>query len=228
MKTIMAIGGHVGDAELTAGAVLATHSVKGDRIVTVALTAGEKGNPKGISVEDYRKQKIEEANNFAKLLNGEAIVLDYKDAELEYSKEAVLKVAQVIRNYKPSIIMTHWKNSMHKDHALCHKIVLDAQLYACLDVEELIGDKHFAQVVFSENWEDSEGYVPYYYINVEEGYELYKKALKTSWFIMNSPSFKYYEYYTNLLKVRGIFARMNYAQTFTILEHQKVVKKEGF
>ena len=35
-KVIMAIGGHVGDMELTAGGVLATMALKGYKIVTAA------------------------------------------------------------------------------------------------------------------------------------------------------------------------------------------------
>ena len=42
MAVILAIGAHIGDMELTCGGVLATHALKGDKIVTVALTAGEK------------------------------------------------------------------------------------------------------------------------------------------------------------------------------------------
>ena len=41
--TVLAIGAHVGDAELTAGALLATCAVHGGKAVTLALTAGEKG-----------------------------------------------------------------------------------------------------------------------------------------------------------------------------------------
>ena len=43
-KTILAIGAHVGDMELTAGALLASCAVAGGRAVTLALTAGEKGH----------------------------------------------------------------------------------------------------------------------------------------------------------------------------------------
>ena len=64
--TILAIGAHVGDAELTAGALLATCAVHGGRAVTLALTAGEKGAPAGADVAQYRKNKIAEAEAFAK------------------------------------------------------------------------------------------------------------------------------------------------------------------
>ena len=44
-KTILAIGGHIGDACLTAGGVMAANAVDGGKNYTLALTAGERGNP---------------------------------------------------------------------------------------------------------------------------------------------------------------------------------------
>lgn len=49
-KTVLAIGAHVGDAELTAGALLATCAKHGGKPVTLALTAGEKGAPAGTDI----------------------------------------------------------------------------------------------------------------------------------------------------------------------------------
>lgn len=47
----MAIGAHIGDVELTSGLVLADLALKGHKIITVALTAGERGNPPHMDVE---------------------------------------------------------------------------------------------------------------------------------------------------------------------------------
>ena len=41
-QCFMAIGAHIGDVELTSGLVLANQALKGDKIITVALTAGER------------------------------------------------------------------------------------------------------------------------------------------------------------------------------------------
>ncbi len=218
----LAIGAHVGDAELTSGCVLATEALKGNKIITLALTAGERGNPPHLSVSEYRKQKIAEAKNFAKKLGGEALVLDYEDGLLPDNEEVRLKVAEVIRKYKPKMIFTHWKNSMHKDHELTFKIVNDASFFANIDLEKLAGKKHFAPVFYAENWEDEEDFKPYLYIKCsEEGFNLWSEALKEHWFIMNSSSFKYYDYYTHLASVRGALARTKYAEAFAVLEHQK-------
>ena len=50
-KCIMAIGGHIGDAELTCGGTLATLALQGWKIVTVGATGGERGNPPHLTVE---------------------------------------------------------------------------------------------------------------------------------------------------------------------------------
>src|SRR5690554_5485676 len=101
MKTIMAIGAHIGDMELTAGGVLASMSLEGHKIITVALTSGEKGNPKDMDIESYRKQKQKEASAFTKMLNGISIVLPYDDGTLQNNDTIKFEVADLIRKYKP-------------------------------------------------------------------------------------------------------------------------------
>ena len=63
MKTILAIGGHIGDMELTAGGIMATNAIRGGKNITLALTAGERGNPAHMTVAEYRVQKIKEAES---------------------------------------------------------------------------------------------------------------------------------------------------------------------
>lgn len=223
-QVFMAIGAHIGDAELTSGLVLANQALKGDKIITVALTGGERGNPPHLTVEEYRVQKVKEAKAFAAKLNGKAIVLDYVDGELPNTEAIRFEVAELIRKYKPKMVFTHWKNSMHKDHILTSEIVRDAQFFAGIDMGTKIkGDRHFAPIYYAENWEDADDFKPYLYIPCsKEAYELWKEAMQEHWFIMNSKSFKYYDYYTHLAVVRGALARTNYAQAFAVFEYQKI------
>ena len=115
-QTVLAIGAHIGDAELTAGALLASCAVHGGKAVTLSLTAGEKGAPAGAEIAEYRLGKIAEAEAFAKELGGEAYVLDYEDSLLPDNDEVRFAVCDIIRKVKPDIIVTHHENSMHKDH----------------------------------------------------------------------------------------------------------------
>lgn len=218
--TILAIGGHVGDMELTAGGMLAAHSLKGDKIVTLALTAGERGVPEGRDVADYRRQKVMEAESFAGMLGGRAIVFPYPDGELPDTQEVRMEVCDVIREVKPNILITHFKNSMHKDHMTTHHIVGDARFFAGLPALERSLPAHFAsRLYYAENWEDAVGFKPYIYADFsKEAYELWVKAASTHWFVTGSKSFPYLEYYRNLARVRGIEARKEYAEAFMIPE----------
>lgn len=228
-KVIMAIGGHIGDTELTCGGVLATMALKGYHIITVALTGGERGNPPHLSVAEYRKQKENEANTFAQMLGGEAIVFPYTDGELPEGDDVKLALCDLIRKYKPCALLTHWKKSIHKDHEATYRIVRDAQFFAGLPSIEREHSAHYAAGPYlAQNWEDSEDFKPYTYIEVsEEGFALWEKAIETHWFAINSKSFKYKEYYSHLMSCNGCLARTKYAEAFNIEEpHKKVVRTE--
>ena len=226
-KTILAIGGHIGDAELTSGGTLAANAVDGGKSFTLALTAGERGNPPHITVEDYRKQKISEAEAFASMMNGKAYVLDYPDGELPDDENVRYEVANVIREVRPDVITTHWRSTMHKDHDRTHRIVCDAQFLASVvENDALKGSRHYAPVYFAENWEDDPDFSPYIYVDITRGYELWCEGLRLHWFVMNSRDFAYYDYYTSLARMRGCLGKTLYAEAFSVFDRNRKIKKE--
>ena len=228
-KTILAIGGHIGDAELTAGGVMAANAVDGGKNYTLALTAGERGNPPHLSVQEYRKQKVAEASAFAKMVNGESFVLEYADGELPNNAEVRYQVANIIRKVKPDVILTHWHSSMHKDHNNTHLIVPDAQFLASVvECDKIEGTRHYAPVYFCENWEDDMDFRPSFYVDFTKGYDLWCEALKTQWFVMNSKDFKYYDYYTSLARCRGALNKTMYAEAFAMHEYKRILRKDSF
>jgi LmbE family N-acetylglucosaminyl deacetylase len=213
MKLVV-VGAHCGDAEIQAGAIAHKYAKAGHEVTFVHLTAGEKGNPPDVPVEVYRLQKIRESEKVAEILGANTITLDYKDAELTLDDEIVAHVATLMRRLKPNVVITHWENSIHPDHVLCAKIVQAAQLKTGLPGFDLEGlPAHYYSYYHSENWEDMEGYVPDVFVDVSDEFETYLNALSHYWFIMNSKSFRYYDYYKALGTVRGCVNRTRYAQT---------------
>lgn len=211
---LVVVGAHCGDAELQAGAIAHKYAKAGHEVTFVHLTAGEKGNPPHISVEEYRKQKIAESEKVAKILGVNTITLDYKDAELKVNDETITTVATLMRKLRPNVVITHWKHSIHPDHETCYEIVQAAQLKAGLPGFDLEGlPPVYYNIYHSENWEDMEGYVPDIYVDVSDEFETYLEAISQYWFVMNSSSFRYYDYYKALGTVRGCVNRTKYAQT---------------
>jgi hypothetical protein len=86
-RTVLAIGAHAGDAEITTGAILARHKRLGDRVAILHLTLGEGGNPK-LSPAAYGEQKKREALAAAQALGAEALFGPWRDGELRDTEEA--------------------------------------------------------------------------------------------------------------------------------------------
>ncbi|MBQ9211783.1 MAG: PIG-L family deacetylase [Clostridia bacterium] len=227
-KTIMAVGAHTGDAQLTCGLLLAKHAMAGNHIITVDLTAGERGAPPSMSVSDFRKTNVSSAQEFASMLGGESIVLDTPDGELVDTPAAELQLARLMREKKVDAVLYHWKNSMHKDHIQASKITENAIFFASLASFELDGlpPAPIRQMLYAENWEDAEGFVPYCYFDVTEAFPLWKEAVKKLYLTEHSKDFKYLRYYEALSIMRGALIKTDHATAFGITEYAKRVKMD--
>jgi LmbE family N-acetylglucosaminyl deacetylase len=212
-RTILAIGAHAGDAEITTGAILARHKRLGDRVVVLHLTLGEGGNPK-MSPAAYAEQKKREALAAARALGAEVLFGPWKDGALRDTEEAARYVADVIRRVKPTHVITHWKASLHPDHEAAHRIVNAAVLLASLEGFESPHPRHrdLRGVYYAENWEDAEGFTPYLYVDVTGDLAAWKAAVSCYEFIRGGiSSFPYLEYYESLARVRGAVAGKGFA-----------------
>ncbi|MBE5777680.1 MAG: PIG-L family deacetylase [Clostridiales bacterium] len=214
-KTIMAVGAHTGDAQLTCGMLLAKHAMAGDKIIIVDLTAGEKGTPKGMTPEEFRPQNIAAAAEFAKGLGGKSIVLDTLDGELQYTHDAAIQLANIMRENEVNAVLYHWRNSVHRDHIAAHKICEDAIFYASLPTYPLPHPPaRIGNFMCAENWEDAEGFNPYFYYDVTEAFPLWKENIKKLWLAEHSTSFKYLRYYEALAIANGALIGKDYATRF--------------
>ena len=232
-RTILAVGAHAGDMEISCGAVLAKHAKLGDRVVLLHLTLGEGGNPK-MSAKEYGAQKKKEAEEVAKILGAETIFGPYKDGELPNDETARRYVANIIRKVKPTIIITHWTNSIHPDHANAHAITVDAVLLASLpsvntttsyDSTEYPAWRGVRNILYTENWEDPEGFQPYIYVDVTDAFETWEKAVVKYEFIGGKISaFPYLNYYKSLASVRGAESGFRYATAFDIDKFEKKIR----
>ena len=224
-RTILAIGAHAADMELTAGPILAHQKLLGDRIVILHLTLGEAGNPK-LSPAKYAEQKRREAEAAARALGAEVIIGPYSDALLPNDDAARRYVADIIRQVKPTYVITHWKNSMHKDHSATSAIVQDAILWTEL---EAVKTDHPAYrgvrgLYYADNWEDAEGFRPYIYVDVSDAFDQWKQAIREYEMVRGGISpFAYFDYYTSHLRAMGALAGRKYAAALNVDESSKRV-----
>ena len=210
---IMALAAHPGDAMFTMGAAVAQHIRQGASGVFVSLTLGERGSPKDIPAEKYGEMQRAATEKAAKLLGAQFELLTYPDAQLPARDEAAFAICDLIRKHKPSVVLTHWSGSWHKDHQNTHLLVRDGIFYADLvtivrrDPPHTVGKQFYA-----ENWEDEAGFQPDTYLDITPVYEKWLEACDAyPMWRGQTGFFRYHDYYSSLAVMRGCRAGFRYA-----------------
>jgi LmbE family N-acetylglucosaminyl deacetylase len=133
LERILAVFAHPDDEASCAG-TLANHSDAGDAVRLLWLSRGENATTLAMGREEKIRERARQAEKVGALLGVATGFLDFPDAGIVHSRENALVVSEVIRSWKPTIVMT-WSRSRavgagHPDHRHTHAIVLDAVSYA--------------------------------------------------------------------------------------------------
>ena len=213
---LMIFGAHAADGEIMAGATAAKYAKAGHKVTFVHVTLGEAGH-KTLSCDEYAAQKREEAHRAAKAIGAQAIIMPYRDAELEYNRETVDATIDIIRREKPDIIITHWQGSFHRDHEYTSEIVVRATGLASLPsyVRELPAHRT-GTLLYAENWEDPYDFRDDLYVDIDdEVYELWHECISQyELFRGKVSSFPYVQYYQGLFMMRGALAGCKRAEAY--------------
>lgn len=124
---ILAFGAHPDDVEISAGGTLAKHIAMGKTVALVDLTRGELGTRGTAETRDA------EAKDAMLLLGiSERINLNLGDGFFQHTQENLLKVVEMIRYFKPNLVLANAIEDRHPDHAKGAKLVADACFLAGL------------------------------------------------------------------------------------------------
>jgi bacillithiol biosynthesis deacetylase BshB1 len=124
---ILAIAAHRDDVEQTCGGTLLKMAERGHRTAILDLTQGEMGT-RG-TVEDRER----EANEAARILKvGWRQALDIPDGRVENTYENRLKVARVIRQLRPRVLILPYWQARHPDHATASPLGYESAFLAGL------------------------------------------------------------------------------------------------
>jgi N-acetylglucosamine malate deacetylase 1 len=212
---IMAIAAHPGDAFFAMGAPVALSVRLGGNGVFLSLSLGEKGSST-IAPAQYGTLQREAAQRAAQQLGAISEFLTYPDGEVPSSEEAKLAVCDLIRHYKPTVIVTHWRGSWHKDHVACYEIVNDAIFYAGLPALVRSQPAHSVpKLYFADNWEDATGFAPDTYLDITSIFDGWLEACALFPMWRGETGFRYNDYYRSLAVQRGCLS--GFAQAVALM-----------
>ena len=134
---ILAIAAHRDDVEQTCGGTLLKAAQQGRRTGILDLTQGEMGT-RGTAADRAR-----EANDAAKLLQAQyRHALDIPDGRVENTWENRLKVARIIRETRPRVVILPYWQARHPDHATASTLGYEACFLSGLKKLDIPGEPH--------------------------------------------------------------------------------------
>lgn len=124
---IMAIGVHPDDIELSCSGTLLKHIDLGRKVGLVDLTQGELGTRGSASL------RLEEAEA-ARVKMGALVRenLGMPDGFFSWKPDNLIKIIEVLRRYRPAIVLANTLQDRHPDHGRAAKLIADACFYAGL------------------------------------------------------------------------------------------------
>ncbi len=172
---ILALAAHPDDVELSCGGTIAKYCAEGKKVGIVDFTHGQmgtKGSP---------ELRLEESANAAKVLGLAAREnLGLQDVFFENSVENQLKIVEVIRKYRPEVLLINAPEERHPDHVRASAMSKAAVFLAGLKkIETKVDGK--PQAVFRPravyHYIQSQMLTPDFILDVSDYLELRDKAI---------------------------------------------------
>lgn len=156
---VMAFGAHPDDIELGCGGTLIKLVDDGHSVVLVDMVQGELSTRGTVDI------RREEAARAAAIIGATAREnLGLEDGNVHLSDESKRKVAEVIRTYRPHLVLVPYYEDRHPDHYHTSRLVYDATYLAGLQRYET-EHPHYrpAKVVYYMGWYEFE---PTYIVDI--------------------------------------------------------------
>jgi 4-oxalomesaconate hydratase len=134
-RRTLVIGAHSADFVWRSGGAIAVATTGGGTARVIALSYGERGESGELwkadpdrAVEDVKRIRHGEAQRAAAHLGAEFVAMDLGDYPLEIDKDALIAIADQIREFAPDVLITHTDTDpFNPDHPVAHTAVARAR-----------------------------------------------------------------------------------------------------
>lgn len=130
-RSVLAIFAHPDDIEFFAAGTLLMLQAKGWSIHYFDLCTGHGGSVQ-MDGPTTAATRLHEAQQAAQLLGAKFYPPISDDLDLTYNPSTLRKVAAVVRQVKPSIVLTHAPQDYMEDHMNCSRLAVTASFAHCI------------------------------------------------------------------------------------------------
>ncbi|WP_454725754.1 MULTISPECIES: PIG-L deacetylase family protein [Cupriavidus] len=135
--SILVVSAHAADFVWRAGGAIALYAERGYHVNIVCLSFGERGESAkmwrqpGMTLERVKAARREEAQQAADILGATLTCFDLGDYPLRVSDEALLRLADIYREQRPELVLSHSREDIYNfDHPLATHVAQEARVIA--------------------------------------------------------------------------------------------------
>jgi len=140
---------HPDDIELSCGGTIVNFVRRGLRVAIVDLTSGEMGTR---GTPQTRKREAAASERVLGAAYREQ--LNFGDGGLRTGRAEEMRIIEVVRKYRPSVVFAPWPDERHPDHARAGRVITEASFYAGLRALETGAKAHRPQttIYYMQNY----------------------------------------------------------------------------
>jgi len=170
---LLAIGAHPDDVELTCGGTLLRAASQGYRTGVVDLTGGETGTHGSFAIRAAEAAKAAEVLGVAERRNA-----GLPDAGLFNTQESRQVVVELIRHFRPRVVILPYPIGRHPDHRIASELCRDASYLAGLKNFPVDGAPHRPEKVIYTLAYREDAVKPTFVVDVSDVFETKLAAIR--------------------------------------------------
>ena len=136
-RKMLVVGAHAADFVWRAAGAIAAASARGDEVLVIALSYGERGESGNLwqepnqTIDNVKQIRHKTAEQAARHLGAAFRCLDWGDYPLNVDDDRLEQLVQVMRDMVPDVLLTHTpKDPFNSDHPVAYEAVQKARLLA--------------------------------------------------------------------------------------------------
>ncbi|MEQ8788771.1 MAG: PIG-L deacetylase family protein [Pirellulaceae bacterium] len=177
-ERVLAVVAHPDDAELLCAGTLARAKADGAAIGVGVLCRGDKGQPDP-PIENLGAVRSREMRQSAALLGAELLEGGYGDGELFDTAETRKAIVELLRQFRPTLVLAHWRGDYHADHQAASALS-EAATWFCASAGQKTASPPLAKppALWWMDTVEMIGFEPHFAIDVSEHVELKRSMLR--------------------------------------------------